>query len=570
TNHRIVLLAIQGFSINGGKSVVSDDFTLPVILDLTIEAKKTISPNLTSKDIELLKVTNDLNLLKRLFEGDDLTVENLLNINVKVNEEETVNGKIYQVVFEPLPGVTINGLRKLESIKFRVETVLEIAPIDKALILSASDIKNNTYKTLNTVKKLFEGVDDSNFANFNVTIDNTTPGGATTHTITLEANEWFTFNEGKMISITFTLETILNIKPINNDVILSLKDVENQIYSLETLQKLFNNINESNYDSFTIIINNNHFESESEHVITLTRKDGYIFENDQETISKQFRLDTYLNIIPNEETLILSSSDIKGDTYKTLKTLEKLFDGVNAINFANFSVTIDNTTPGSATTHTITLTGNYGFAFSNGEKTISKTFKLETILNITPKTGAVILNANEIKGDSLGSITTLEKLFNNIKENDLNNITVTIDNKTQTSGSKHTITLTRKDGFIFGNDQQSISKEFNLETVLNITPKTEAVILNANEIKGDSLGSIRTLEKLFNNIKENDLNNITVTIDNKTQTSGSAHTITLTRKDGFIFNDNQLAISKEFNLETVLNITPKTEAVILNANEIIV
>ncbi|MGL5205018.1 MAG: hypothetical protein ACRC63_02090, partial [Metamycoplasmataceae bacterium] len=189
TNHRIVLIAKKGFTINNKGTVVSDDFNLPIISDLIINAREEIDINLTSIDIETLKENNDLDLLNRLFEGDDLTEANLLNINLEIIEKQTANGKTYKVVLEPMPGLTINGLRKLESIEFKVEVVLEIKPTEKALILSSKDIINETYKTLPTLEKLFGGVDASNFGNFKVIIDNTTLGSATTHTITLEANE---------------------------------------------------------------------------------------------------------------------------------------------------------------------------------------------------------------------------------------------------------------------------------------------------------------------------------------------------------------------------------------------
>ncbi|MGL5204703.1 MAG: hypothetical protein ACRC63_00475, partial [Metamycoplasmataceae bacterium] len=484
-----------------------------------------------------------------------LTEANLLNISLEIIERETANGKTYKVVLEPMPGLTINGLRKLESIEFKVEVVLEIIPTEKALILSSKDIINETYKTLPTLEKLFGGVDASNFGNFKVIIDNTTLGSATTHTITLEANEWFTFNEGKTISKTFTLETILEIAPIEENIILSLEDVEDGKYNnLATLQKLFSGINVNNSAFFTVIINNNRFESESEHLITLTRNDGYIFENGHETISKEFKLDTYLNITPKNGTLILNANDIKEDKFKLEETINKLFNGIST-NFNNFDVTIDNKTPGSASLHTITLTAKYGFAFGNGEKTISKTFNLETILAITPKTGTVILNAKDIEGQSFKKQETLMKLFNGISVDVLPNITITISDGAQTSGSEHTITLTANDNFSFNDGVKTISKTFTLETILNINPKTlESLILSASDVK-DKLNTFEILDRLFDGLKAEDIvDKVTATL-NGTIGSGSAHTITLKANDGFIFNNGKEIVSNEFSLLTIIQIT---------------
>ncbi|MGL5618007.1 MAG: InlB B-repeat-containing protein [Metamycoplasmataceae bacterium] len=567
TKHRVVLLANDEYSINGNRTLVSDDFTLQETKNIEISIKKQeeITDSITNLELQ----NPNLSLLEKLFGGEQLTTE-INNFDIIVEYKE-LSGRYGSIILKSKAGYLINGKRTIESSVFQIETILDITPNDEELVLSINDIKDDSFKTFETLNKLFNGLDINNFENFTTTIDHQEFGSASTHKITLTANEWFNFGENKMISKEFNLETMLDINAKLEEIFLSINDVKEQLFaSLPTLQKLFNGLDNNNSSHIEVSIDDNKFGSGTTHTITLTTKDGFTFGGWEKTISKTFTLETILNITPNDNELILSGDDVSVDPI-TLATLQKLFNGLDNNNSSHIEVSIDNTDFGSGTTHTITLTTKDGFIFANGLTSIPKTFTLETILNITPNDNELILSGDDVKEQSFLTLETLQKLFNGLDDNNSSHIEVSIDNTDFGSGTTHTITLTTKDGFTFGGWEKTISKTFTLETILNITPITlDSLILSKLDVT-TNLKTLYTLSRLFNNISDDDLitNIKNVKINGIITNTGSKHTITLEAKPGFIFaNGGKEITSNEFTLETILNITPNDNELILSEDDV--
>ncbi|MGL5732879.1 MAG: hypothetical protein ACRCXE_02330, partial [Metamycoplasmataceae bacterium] len=566
TNHRVVLLAKDGYSINGAKTLVSDDFTLEATKDITIARVKEITESITNIELE----NPNLSLLEKLFTGEALAAE-FINYDIIV-DKKAGSIEFYSVILKAKPGYSINGQRTFESLMFQIETILDITPNNSNVILSAKEV-NEAKISLETLQKLFVGITETNYAYISASLSSEEQGSATSHTITLTANDLFTFIDGKTISKSFTLETILEITPKEEDVILSMVEAQN-INTSANLKKLFDHLNDINAAHIEFSLDDNGFGSGTSHTITLTAKSGFVFENGLTSISKTFTLENVLIITPKIEDVILSVNEINDEAFKNPLTLNKLFNGVNLITNENVTITISDEEQGSGTSHTITLTRKDGFVFENGLTSISKTFTLETNLEISPKDlSNLFLSRKDITTD-LETLATLSKLFNGL--NDTNLITnikeiklVGGDIITDLGGSKHRITLIANEGFVFANGTYEItSQEFTLETVLNISPKVDLPIFSAIDVT-TNIQSYATLSKLFNGFTEADVTKVVATL-NGVPGSSSKHTITLKASDAFTFTGYIKEItSNEFTLEAILDISIQDiNNLILKANEV--
>ncbi|MGL5522099.1 MAG: hypothetical protein ACRDAW_02415 [Metamycoplasmataceae bacterium] len=146
----------------------------------------------------------------------------------------------------------------------------------------------------------------------------------------------------------------------------------------------------------------------------------------------------------------------------TQATLAKIFTGVDATTFAQF------TSSWNATTNKVTLTPKTGYKFGTADKPEDKlesiALTITTILEITaiPNLTNAGITATEIAATSL-TLETLQKAFTGITTANMANFTAAITEIPNNTPALYFITLTAKDGFGFDNrlGNQLTSSTFN-------------------------------------------------------------------------------------------------------------
>ncbi|MGL5732557.1 MAG: hypothetical protein ACRCXE_00580, partial [Metamycoplasmataceae bacterium] len=163
--------------------------------------------------------------------------------------------------------------------------------------------------------------------------------------------------------------------------------------------------------------------------------------------------------------------------------------------------------------------------------------------------------------DNFRELSTLEKIFNGLTEDNLKNITVSI----KPIGNMYTITLTAKEGYSIGGNKSLDSERITLEVVsLPITDKTEIPeVIARTEVTGYKLQTIETLSLLFNlgDLTQEQIDeSITVALVQVTRSSEN-YKVTLTARDGFTINGEQSLSSGTFSVEIVDLIIQKISTV---------
>ncbi|MGL5590663.1 MAG: hypothetical protein ACRDCH_01125 [Metamycoplasmataceae bacterium] len=254
-------------------------------------------------------------------------------------------------------------------------------------------------------------------------------------------------------------------------------------------------------------------------------------------------------VITDKTNPVVTEQDIAGDNYKSLATLEKIFDGITANDLANVTVTKETV---NDTDYVIVLTAKEGYTIGGQTTLRSKTFKLAINMEITAKTSPVV-RQEDIEGEQYKTLATLVKIFDGITVNDLDNLTVTIEGPV---ANNYVITLTAKEGYAINGQRTYKSTSFSLSAInMEITAKTNPVV-RQDDIEGEKYKTLATLEKLFDGISASDLDNLTVTIEGPVADN---YAITLTAKDGYAINGERTLKSTSFALLAVdMEITAKT------------
>ncbi|MGL5643740.1 MAG: hypothetical protein ACRCW3_03145 [Metamycoplasmataceae bacterium] len=258
---------------------------------------------------------------------------------------------------------------------------------------------------------------------------------------------------------------------------------------------------------------------------------------------------------------IVTEKDIDDEQYKTLETLQKLFNGITASNLENLIVTKDEPIDDR---YAITLTAKDGYLIEGQRSLKSVTFELLSMnLIITNKT-IIPIDITLTRLEDATYIKTsafLNKLFN------LGTLTeIEIDNKIKVeydhiSGIEYKIILTSKSTDIKINGQETHeSLPFNIATnieISNINPIIEEI--STFDILPGNLETLKTLRKIFHINFEQEIidNGLIVTFN---EVIGDGDSITLTAKPGYIINDEERSIQSEiFSLKKWILGTPRTD-----------
>ncbi|MGL5643880.1 MAG: hypothetical protein ACRCW3_03875 [Metamycoplasmataceae bacterium] len=256
-------------------------------------------------------------------------------------------------------------------------------------------------------------------------------------------------------------------------------------------------------------------------------------------------------VITDKTNPVVTEQDIAGDNYKSLATLEKIFDGITANDLANVTVTKETV---NVDEYVIVLTAKEGYTIGGKTTLRSATFKLSIDMEITAKTNPVV-RQDDIEGEGYRTLGTLEKIFDGISASDLDNLTVTIEGPV---AGNYVITLTAKDGYSINGQKTYKSASFSLSTInMEITAKPNPVV-RLEDIEGEKYKTLATLEKIFDGISASDLDNLTVTIEGPVANN---YAVTLTAKDGYAIDGEKTLKSTAFALLAIdMEIIAKTLA----------
>ncbi|MGL4183598.1 MAG: hypothetical protein ACRCRP_00500 [Metamycoplasmataceae bacterium] len=477
SNLEVTLTAKSGYTISG-KPTLSNKFTVdgPITsTNLAITAKSgTIT--LTETEVANLEGTdnnNKLIALQKLFQGNDLKIENFDNFTISVNKTTQI------VTLTAKTNFTINNQNKLDSNRYTLQknpitTDLKITANSPQFLTQQEDIDikgTNAAKQLPILQKLFKGVSSTNQNNFKVTV-------SANNAVILTANQGYSFNgQQSLSSPIYTIETA---PPVDKNLAITAKkapviessdiaDLQgtNNSAKFNALQKLFqgNDLTTSNLTNFNVAINI------QTRIITLTANSGFTFNGGKSLVSYAYNIN--LNITAKKSEVRIIPGDVLNLDWDNngakLAALEKIFEGTGLIssNLDKFNIEIIRITYNT----NITLTAKPGYIFSN-TPTLTKFCYVDGKVNanITAVSGPVSLSVveeNILKEPStslnrINQLAVLRKLFIGIF--DTNQRFFQIEIKTSTNASDRIVTLKAKPGFVIGATPDSsvttISKKF--------------------------------------------------------------------------------------------------------------
>ncbi|MGL4183507.1 MAG: hypothetical protein ACRCRP_00035 [Metamycoplasmataceae bacterium] len=457
--------------------------------------------------------------------------------------------------------LVLNPMKKnfINSRNLKITSYSGIINISQVNLDAMISVSNSLEERISALSKLFEGVNEKNINNF--TIEE-----ASDSSIILIAKDDYFFEHKNIKSITgnYKINKIINVSAKEGVIGISQDDINlifSQVSSIAdkvvALSKLFDGITEENFVNFKI-------EKTSDTTITLKANTDYVFGIDAlVSLKVDIKIDSILNITPKDGIINVTNEDILAmisvqNTPEKIIALSKLFDGIDEKNIINVVAEKTSNT-------VITLKALNGYTFGSTTITsITTNIKIITILNIKPKT--IINNVTNSEVQEMISTSNtpsqkakaLSKLFDGVNELNVNNFT-------SIKTSETIITLTAKNGYVFGAERtDSIKATIQLVNILNITPKDGIInVTNENILAMISVQNtpekIIALSKLFDGITEQNVINI---IAEKT----SDKLITLKANKGFSFNNSTtLSITVNINIVTIINITAKK--VITNVTE---
>ncbi|MGL5205851.1 MAG: hypothetical protein ACRC7B_03010 [Metamycoplasmataceae bacterium] len=261
-------------------------------------------------------------------------------------------------------------------------------------------------------------------------------------------------------------------------------------------------------------------------------------------------------------------TDIEGEAFKSLATLQKLFSGITQSDLNNIIVTKESV---ATNEYVIVLTANEGYTISGQSTlrsaTITLSVKLPLELNIAAKT----LMPNEIKaadveGNAFKSYATLQKLFEFdtiVITEELLNRAVTVSMTPMTGDQPRVVTLTANNDFTINGAQSLESNSFTISFNVNyVIQKTATVPTNIkpSDIADDKYKMWPIVSRLFNGSGFGAGVLVNLDIRLITVVSGLTYQIELIPLTGFEINGESTGIiSNEFTLSiTNLDITAKS------------
>ncbi|MGL5643553.1 MAG: hypothetical protein ACRCW3_02145, partial [Metamycoplasmataceae bacterium] len=333
----------------------------------------------------------------------------------------------------------------------------------------------------------------------------------------------------------------------------SENDLDGDNYkSLATLQKVFTGITASDLANVTVTKETVNVD---EYVIVLTAKEGYTIGGQKTLRSATFKLSINMEITPKTDPTLLQQ-DIEGEEYKTLTTLEKVFDGVTASNLGNLTVSIEGPMVDS---YTITLTANEGYLI-NGQKTLtSASFILSAVnMDITARS----LTPNEIKAsdvdnEAFKSYATLQKLFEfdtAVVTEELLDEAVVVTMAPMSGNQPRIVTLETKPGYAINGVGTLDSNQFiiPINYVIN-KAATVPTDIKPSDIENDNYKTWAVVSKLFTgaDFTQSMLGNLDIEL--LPITEGQTYQIKLTPKNNFHINGGTTGITSDTFTLSVTN-----------------
>ncbi|MGL5521805.1 MAG: hypothetical protein ACRDAW_00855 [Metamycoplasmataceae bacterium] len=428
----------------------------PIKDELKITAKT--SPKIIKPDISILEGKDpsvQLPILKKLFDGTDLTSENQNKFSISIDKNKKI------VTLTSKPGYTINGKDSIASNTYTIETIAPTNNLIITTILTAATLKlsevtdlqgTNAVKQFPILKKLFDGKDlnTQNQSHFTVSVN------TNTKIVTLTAAEGYTIS-GKT-SLSSTAYKLEAINPTNNLTITAIAKpgiiTGTEITTLQgsisdaqltTLKKLFEgkDLTPQNQANFSILVDS------AKNIIILTAKDGYAINNKGSLNSNIYTFNLTIAALPTAADLnIIEVADLeKQNTPQQLTVLKKLFSGEDLIdiNQNSFIVAVD------TSTKIVTLTAKENYKINNQESLKSTVYKDKKInLGINNKDHQVSFDAQwdiALKTPSptitAAQTVALGYLFQFVTPANVQNLTFSIVKET------NVVTITAKNGYTF-------------------------------------------------------------------------------------------------------------------------
>ncbi|MGL5643739.1 MAG: hypothetical protein ACRCW3_03140 [Metamycoplasmataceae bacterium] len=256
---------------------------------------------------------------------------------------------------------------------------------------------------------------------------------------------------------------------------------------------------------------------------------------------------------------VITQEDLNGDNYKSLATLEKLFDGVTASNLGNFTVEKKEI---SDTEDVITLTAKEGYTINGKSSLDSNSFVVIPTNYVINKTTDIPtdIKPSDIANDGYKKWLVLSKLFTgtDFQEAMLGNLNIELIEVTE--GQTYQIKLTPKRHFNINGGIDGITSETFTLSIINFvitnqaTAPTDITLTKLQD--SDYIKTLEFLNKLFDlgTITQAEIDNsINVTFSN---ISGSEYKIILTAKSSdFTINGQNTHESTPFTVATNIEIS---------------
>ncbi|MGL5522058.1 MAG: hypothetical protein ACRDAW_02210, partial [Metamycoplasmataceae bacterium] len=176
----VTLKANPGYTINGGETFASNVYAVdPAVPNKDLVITTLIDPKVTEEEINSLEVVDNnetkLTSLTKLFQGNDLNLDNLANLEIKVDKVK------FLVTLTGINGYTINAQTSLVSNRYLIITIPTITdlkitangaqklrPIEETAIKGTDPVAQ-----LSVLQKLFTGITSTNQPNFTVAVSDT-------------------------------------------------------------------------------------------------------------------------------------------------------------------------------------------------------------------------------------------------------------------------------------------------------------------------------------------------------------------------------------------------------------
>ena len=164
----------------------------------------------------------------------------------------------------------------------------------------------------------------------------------------------------------------------------------------------------------------------------------------QNDIAKDYKISSIF------EHKTITTAMINGDQYKKLDTLEALFNGINNDVIKNINVKFSGNDTSTNKTNII-LIANTGFTI-NGLSQLESVKFVENDITILKNDGDIRLSPDQLQGDKLKSLGTLQQVFTGVWLANINDYDVTYSSTTKmiTLNAKVGLTI-NKEKFITSN-----------------------------------------------------------------------------------------------------------------------